>query len=333
MADWLGGFVSIVVFAAYPACLIAWYRIWSRRSAEGRLTEPLLQAESRPAPFWTLADVIVMVGLFLIATGLATGLGQKQGWISSGPPSADNEPIENRAVDDSREENDSPDDDVSDDGTSDFVDEDATDGPDDASPYSFAAIILHSLTSVVVTVSMLAILIPRRSRAMQELGVVPRRGDVRLGALAALLILPPVTVVMQLSTWWIRYEHPVLEQLQSAPGWPIVAALFVSSVVIAPLTEEFVFRGLLQGALQRLADPPEPDQTDWVPRAAWPVVLTSFLFAMMHYGQGPAPIPLFFLALGLGYLYRQTGSLIPPLIVHMILNGVTMTVTISELLR
>ncbi len=333
MADWLGGFVSIIVFAAYPACLVAWYRIWSRRPVEGRLTEPLLSAESRPAPFWTLADVIVMVGLFLIATGVATGLGQRQGWLPSGPPAAENESVENRAADDSREENGSPEDDVSDTGITDFADEDATDGSGEVSPYSFAAIILHSLTSMVVTVAMLAILIPRRPRAIHELGLVPRRGDVRLGALAALLILPPVTVVMQLSTWWIRYEHPVLEQLQSAPGWPVIAALFVSSVVIAPLTEEFVFRTLLQGALQRLADPPEPGQTDWVPRAAWPVVLTSFLFAMMHYGQGPAPIPLFFLALGIGYLYRQTGSLVPPVIVHMILNGVTMTVTISELLR
>lgn len=329
MADWLGGFLSIIVLAAYPACFFAWYRIWSKRSSEGRLTEPLLPAESRPAPFWTLADVIVMIGLFLIATGLATGLGQRQGWLPSGPP-AESEPADPSQPEPAAPEPEpaSPEDEPAPDRAA-----ETSPGDDGSPPFSFAAIVLHSLSSLVVTVAMLAILIPRRRGAVHELGLVPRRGDVRLGALAALLILPPVTVVMQLSTRWISYEHPVLEQLQTAPGWSVVAALFVSSVVIAPLTEEFVFRGLLQGALQRLADPSEPGQTDWVPRAAWPIVLTSFLFAMMHFGQGPAPIPLFVLSLGLGYLYRQTGSLIPPLIVHMILNGVTMTVTISELLR
>ena len=54
---------------------------------------------------------------------------------------------------------------------------------------------------------------------------------------------------------------------------------------------------------------------------------------MVHLGgQGAAPIPLFFLALGLGFLYRQTGSLTPPILVHMILNGLTLVVTYLKIL-
>jgi len=164
------------------------------------------------------------------------------------------------------------------------------------------------------------------------LGLIPRAGDVRLGCLAALLILPPVTLVMLAASAVVRYEHPVLTQVESAPSWSIILALFVSTVAIAPLTEEFAFRVMLQGALQRFADFGQEEASQWVPRADWPILFSSLLFAAMHYGQGPAPIPLFFLSLGLGYLYRQTGSMVPPLIVHLILNGVTMTVTIVQMM-
>lgn len=65
-------------------------------------------------------------------------------------------------------------------------------------------------------------------------------------------------------------------------------------------------------------------QGNWEPVSYWPVFAASLIFASMHLGQGAAPIPLFFLSVGLGYLYRQTGSLIPCIVVHMILNGMTL---------
>lgn len=75
------------------------------------------------------------------------------------------------------------------------------------------------------------------------------------------------------------------------------------------------------------------DSSDWTPTAIWPVFVASLVFALLHWGQGLAPIPLFFLSLGLGYLYRQTGSLIPPIIVHFVLNGLTMVMTLIEMSR
>jgi membrane protease YdiL (CAAX protease family) len=75
------------------------------------------------------------------------------------------------------------------------------------------------------------------------------------------------------------------------------------------------------------------DANDWTPTAIWPVFAASLVFALLHWGQGLAPIPLFFLSLGLGYLYRQTGSLIPPIIVHFVLNGLTMVMTLIEMSR
>jgi len=60
--------------------------------------------------------------------------------------------------------------------------------------------------------------------------------------------------------------------------------------------------------------------------AYWPILVSSLCFALVHWGQGLAPIPLFILALGLGYLFRQTGSLIACVTVHFLLNFYSMLV-------
>lgn len=51
------------------------------------------------------------------------------------------------------------------------------------------------------------------------------------------------------------------------------------------------------------------------------IFLTSLVFALLHVGQGWAPVPLFFLSLALGWLYQRTHRLLPSLVVHVCLNG------------
>jgi membrane protease YdiL (CAAX protease family) len=153
------------------------------------------------------------------------------------------------------------------------------------------------------------------------------------------------------------------------------------AVVIAPVTEEFFFRVLLQGRLERfgrqrraaeahgapLADaawreptppevvvaeivPPPPDENPYAashaagavaekftdseptPPPYWPIFVSAAVFALMHFSHGPDPIPLFFLALGLGYLYRQTHRLLPSVTVHFLLNGMSMALLWMELM-
>ena len=53
------------------------------------------------------------------------------------------------------------------------------------------------------------------------------------------------------------------------------------------------------------------------------VVSTSLLFAAVHTAVWPSPIPLFVLALGLGFLTARTGSIIPAVVVHGLFNGVS----------
>jgi hypothetical protein len=102
-----------------------------------------------------------------------------------------------------------------------------------------------------------------------------------------------------------------------------------------------MFRGVLQGWLEKLeaaivsrrhsreagelsaASPVEPIDR---PLGAMPIIVSSLLFALMHLGQGPAPIALFVFSLVLGFLYRQTHRLWPSMVVHCLLNAVTIVV-------
>jgi|GEM_PF-3434483 len=53
------------------------------------------------------------------------------------------------------------------------------------------------------------------------------------------------------------------------------------------------------------------------------VVSTSAIFAAVHSSVWPNPIPLFVLALGLGYLTARTGNIVPAVVVHGLFNCAT----------
>jgi membrane protease YdiL (CAAX protease family) len=52
------------------------------------------------------------------------------------------------------------------------------------------------------------------------------------------------------------------------------------------------------------------------------IVATSLLFAAIHSFAWPSPVPLFVLALGLGWLAQRTQSLLGPILIHSLFNAV-----------
>ena len=57
----------------------------------------------------------------------------------------------------------------------------------------------------------------------------------------------------------------------------------------------------------------------------WPSLVTGTLFGLAHFGYGLSFIPLIVLGILLGLLYRATHSIWPSLVVHVMLNGSSMT--------
>ena len=59
--------------------------------------------------------------------------------------------------------------------------------------------------------------------------------------------------------------------------------------------------------------------------AAWlPIAISSLVFALLHWQHGPDWVPLTLLAAGMGYVYQRTHRILPSLVVHVALNGMSM---------
>ncbi|NSW58136.1 MAG: CPBP family intramembrane metalloprotease [Armatimonadetes bacterium] len=100
-----------------------------------------------------------------------------------------------------------------------------------------------------------------------------------------------------------------IELLQSARGLPDIVAYFILICVLAPLVEETIFRGYVYAGLRtRFA----------TPAAA---VLSAGMFALAHLNMAPSGMAAVALVgVLLAYLYENTRSLWPGVIVHAFHN-------------
>jgi membrane protease YdiL (CAAX protease family) len=93
-----------------------------------------------------------------------------------------------------------------------------------------------------------------------------------------------------------------------------------TACVIAPVGEEFFFRRILQGWLEKVLS-----SSSGLPA----VGLAAAAFAWAHYGQGLAYVPLFPLGVVLGLLAWRTGSIIPSILLHALFNTVSVTILLA----
>ena len=80
--------------------------------------------------------------------------------------------------------------------------------------------------------------------------------DVSLGSVACVAVILPInllqfTLVHALDS---NTPHPLIEKLETEHSPEMLLVAFVMAVIVAPLFEEFTFRGLLQGWLERRED-------------------------------------------------------------------------------
>ena len=128
---------------------------------------------------------------------------------------------------------------------------------------------------------------------------------------------------LSLSTGWLQLDSHWTEWFDSDLAWgprTAVAVTVLATVVLAPVFEEVIFRGLLYGSLRaRLG--------------MWPaLVLSALVFALAH-GYGVAGFASVFLSGGLwAWSYERTRSLLPAIAAHMA-NNAAVAVTLIWLLR
>jgi len=217
---------------------------------------------------------------------------------------------------------------------------------------------------------LLLVILPMLTRAtsgarLRDLGLSFKGWErqAAVGAVATLIAAPAVYSIQFASLLiWKANAHPLEKMLRKEfDGLGVADLAVLSAVILAPIVEEFMFRGLFQrwciDFLTRRARNRElmPQPADaLVPEAAgavaseretWPeftaavittsqgvrsptrtgvivgITITSLFFAVVHAQQWPAPIPLFVLALIIGFVYHRTGSLIAAIVMHATFNG------------
>ncbi len=166
---------------------------------------------------------------------------------------------------------------------------------------------------------------------LRRIGIVPRRPqrDVQFAVVATVIGFGLANAVglaaNMISEWWGQEVSPVahetLKELRENPTAANILFVFLSAVILAPLLEESVFRGVLQTSLMRLMN-----------GLRWPaLVLTSAVFAVIHYWVVPWPMlfSLFVLGLVFGYVYERTGSLLTPMLTHAAFNAINIGIALS----
>lgn len=203
-------------------------------------------------------------------------------------------------------------------------------------------------------------------------GLQPRSlmEDLKVGFYGFLLFIPPMLLLQAVLTNIWEYEHPTMEMISPDSSMLAIVSAWWAATIVAPVSEEVLFRVVLLGWLLRCFAKPndfiggfiggsatafpqteassgDRDLEEVNPYASpastsvrgaalnhqktWaPVFIVALLFAAVHFNQWPAPIPIFFLALGLCYIYRQTGSVVPCIMMHFLLNTFSMTVYTIE---
>lgn len=185
---------------------------------------------------------------------------------------------------------------------------------------------LEGILTVVLMLSFLAALFRLPIHGFDVAGpsiglTKPTLKDLGAGFTLFLLELP-VAVIMaavgrQIFSFLPAPNHPASNMLLSNPSALVIVAVMLSAVVLAPIWEEIAFRGLMFPALSRITG-----------GVAFPILLTSFLFAAIHPQN-----PMLWFALGtvgvfgcLGVLY--TGRVMPSIIMHAFHNVTILLLTL-----
>ena len=187
--------------------------------------------------------------------------------------------------------------------------------------------VLHQLfagTASKVAATFVGVWILRsRGASWRSLGLITRSfgSDAKLALAALALVLAPLLTLSSGLDQLVPYRHPIIDFLSEHRDPLSLAMVFVSAVVVAPIAEEFFFRGVLQGWLQKRL--PELG-------GLGAIAIASLAFGLAHVGQGLAWIPLVFFGMAVGYLAKQTGSIVPGIIVHSLFNAVSVVLVLLQ---
>jgi len=180
-----------------------------------------------------------------------------------------------------------------------------------------AIVLAFGLAGAITAVGTLLVLWRARvGGLLRAVGLLPALGvpllrTLTVGALCGLAAVAGMAGYLGVLAWLAPHLPTLQEAVDGARTQPAVFAgwhLIVLAVVLAPLCEEFIFRGLLFRGLRRDLTLP------------WAAAASAAVFAIIHPSLGV--IPVFGLGLAAALAYERTGWLLAPVLAHATYNGV-----------
>lgn len=185
---------------------------------------------------------------------------------------------------------------------------------------AFFALFTPPLAGMGIVLAVLGLFLLRHARRGSGPDSARRRARLRLRpvpgrALPWLAVLGVLVVVLQLSIAALVFSLKLVEvpptpqfitdYLARPWGWTVLVAV---AVLLAPVVEEFFFRGKIQGRLERRLGP------------AWAIAVTAAVFALAHF-QLAGLANRFVGGVVLGFAVYATRSIWAGVLLHMAWNG------------
>ena len=192
-------------------------------------------------------------------------------------------------------------------------------------PDAINAVVLHNALVragvFIFVVGLIEIAQSRMSTDMSDAPRIPIIQQLRFGAVGFLASLAPTFVVFKL-TEPLRTDadlHPLLQLIEQDSTRHVLISIVCSAVLVAPFTEELLFRVVLQRSLLRYMPP----------RTA--ILTTAMAFCAIHIGSSWLdPVCLLPLSLVLGVFYHRTGSFVAAVFIHLLFNAYNIISLLAE---
>jgi len=144
------------------------------------------------------------------------------------------------------------------------------------------------------------------------------------GVLYGLAAIPPMILlshIMATCTEALGYESHLQEVFDWLNDGTVSTGtrvfMMVAAVVIAPVTEEALFRGILFPSLLK-------NRT-----FVFSALISGFYFALVHF-HAPSLIPLLALSFAFSAAYAVTGSILTPIVMHALFNTTSLLLYLAD---
>ena len=120
------------------------------------------------------------------------------------------------------------------------------------------------------------------------------------------------------------HRHQQLDLISKYPQWQLRIMVVITTIVVMPVFEEMLFRGLFQSTIRSFLAHLGNSRSAWLA-----ISITSLLFALVHPNAAHRPA-LFALAVCLGYAYEKSGSLMRPIFIHSLFNAASVITLLAS---